>query len=98
MCTKALWESNRRGHQAVIGDVAAKSLNPVSLFCNPMDCNLPGSFVHGKYFPGKHTGVVFHFLLQGIFPTQGSNLCLLCLLYRQADSLPLSHQGSPFNW
>ena len=30
-----------------------------------------------------------HFLLQGIFPTQGSNLCLLCLLHWQADSLPL---------
>ena len=28
-------------------------------------------------FPGKHTGVGYHFLLQGIFPTQGSNLCLL---------------------
>ena len=28
---------------------------------------------------------------QGIFSTQGSNLCLL---YWQADSLPLSHQGS----
>jgi len=30
-----------------------------------------------------------HFLLQGIFPTQGLNLCLLRW---QADSLPLSHQ------
>ena len=27
--------------------------------------------------PGKNTGVVCHFLLQGIFPTQGSNSCLL---------------------
>ena len=32
-----------------------------------------------------------HFLLQGIFPTQGSNLCLL---HWQVDSLPLSHLGS----
>ena len=30
-----------------------------------------------------------HSLLQGIFPTQGSNLCLLHLLHWQADSLPL---------
>ena len=30
-----------------------------------------------------------HFLLQGLFVTQGSNLCLL---HWQADSLPLSHQ------
>ena len=28
-------------------------------------------------FPGKNTGVGCHVLLQGIFPTQGLNLCLL---------------------
>ena len=28
-------------------------------------------------FPGKNTGVYCHFLLQGIFPTQGLNLPLL---------------------
>ena len=28
-------------------------------------------------FPGKKTGVICHFLLQGIFPTQGLNLGLL---------------------
>ena len=43
-------------------------------------------------FPGKNTGVGCHFLLQGIFLTQGSNLCFL---YWQVNSLPLSHQGSP---
>ena len=43
-------------------------------------------------FPGKNTEVGCHFLLQGIFPTQESNPCLL---HWQADSLPLSHQGSP---
>jgi len=31
--------------------------------------------------PGKNTGVVCHFLLQGIFPTHELNLCLLCLLH-----------------
>ena len=39
-------------------------------------------------FPSKNTGAGCHFLLQGNFPTQGSNLHLL-----QADSLLLSHQG-----
>ena len=42
--------------------------------------------------PGKNTGVGSHFLLQGIFPTQGLNWGLsLCrqILYH------LSHQGSP---
>ena len=35
------------------------------------------------------------FLPQGVFPTQGSNLCLLHLLHWQADSLPLYHLGNP---
>ena len=35
-------------------------------------------------FPGKNTSVGCHFLLQGIFLTQGSNLSLLHLLYQQA--------------
>ena len=43
-------------------------------------------------FPGKSPGVGCHFLLQGIFLTQASNLCLL---HWQADSLPLSYQRSP---
>ena len=31
--------------------------------------------------PSKSTGAGYHFLLQGIFPTQGLNPCLLCLLH-----------------
>ena len=46
-------------------------------------------------FTGTNTEVGCHFLLQGIFLTQGLNLHLLHLGYWQADSLPLSHQGSP---
>ena len=34
-----------------------------------------------------------HALLQGIFLTQGSNVCLLRLLHRQVDSLPLAPLG-----
>ena len=47
--------------------------------CNPMDCSPPGSSVHG-IFQVKNTGVGCHFLLQEVFPTKGSNQCLLCLL------------------
>ena len=43
-------------------------------------------------FPGKSTGVGFHFLLQGIFLTQGSNPGLL---HCRQTLYPLSHQGSP---
>ena len=59
--------------------------------CDPMDCSPPGSSVHGDS-PGKNTGEGCHILLQGIFPTQGSNPGLPhCrqILYC------LSHQESP---
>ena len=46
-------------------------------------------------FPGKDTEVGCHFLLQGIFPTQGSNPQLLCLLHWQVGSLPLVPPGKP---
>ena len=59
-----------------------------------MDCSPPGSSVHGD-FPGKDAGVGPHVLFLGIFPNQGLNPCLLPLLLRQVDSLPLSHLGSP---
>ena len=52
-----------------------------------MDCSPPSSSVLGDS-PGKNTEVDFYALLQGIFLTQGSNLHLLRLLHRQADSLP----------
>ena len=35
--------------------------------CDPVDCSLPGSSVHGK-----NNGVGCHSLPQGLFPTQGS--------------------------
>ena len=58
--------------------------------CDPMDCSLPGSSVHD--FPGNSTGVDCHFLLQGIFPTQGSNPGLL---HCRQTLNHLRHQGSP---
>ena len=60
-------------------------------FCNPIDCSLPGSSVHGAsvHCPSKKIGVGCHFLLQGIFLTQGSNSQLLHLLHWQVDSVPL---------
>ena len=52
---------------------------PARLFC-PWDLS------------GKNTGVGCHFLLQGIFRTQGSNLHHLQILHWQAGSFPLSHR------
>ena len=49
----------------------------------------PGSPVRG-ILQAWSTGAGGHFLLQGLFPTQGSNLHLLCLLHWQVASLMLS--------
>ena len=57
-------------------------LQPASLLC-PWDS------------PGKNSGMGCHALFQGIFPTQGSNPCLLCLLLLQAGSLPLEPREKP---
>ena len=58
---------------------------PCPTLCNSMACSPPGSSVHGDS-PGKDTGVGCHALLQGIFPTQGSNPGLCHLLHWQVGS------------
>ena len=73
--------------------VCVKLLSCIWLFATPwtVACKAPLSmgFSRQKYWSGSH------FLLQGIFPTQGLNLCPLRLLYWQVGSLPLCHPGSP---
>ena len=44
--------------------------------------------------PRQYTKLGFHFLLHRIFPTQGSNSCLLNLLHWQTDYWPPGHTGS----
>ena len=48
------------------------SCSVMSDSATPWTVTLPGSSVHGDS-PGENTGVDCHALLQGIFPTQGSN-------------------------
>ena len=55
-------------HVCVCSDTTG-SLQPYRLYPTRLLCPWD--------FPGKNTGVGCHFLLQGIFQTQGSNLCLL---------------------
>ena len=57
---------------------------------DPMDCSLPGPYVHGILQVRILQWVVSDSLLQGIFPTQGSNLGSPAL---QADSLPSEPLG-----
>ena len=66
-------------------------LSHVWLFVTPWTVVLQAPLSMG-FSPGKNSGVDCHFLLQGVFPTQGWSLHLL---HWQADSLPLSHLGSP---
>ena len=56
--------------------------------CNSLSCRLLSPWD----FSNRDTGMGYHFLLQGTFPTQGSNLGLLH--FRQTLYC-LSHQGSP---
>ena len=69
--------------------MCAKSLQPHLSLCDPMDHSLPGSSPRDS--PGDNTGVVCHALLQGIFPSQRSNLHLVYLLHWQVGSLPLEY-------
>ena len=82
LCSHQLWQSEGwvLSAQALRDSMQPHGLWPSRLLC-PWDS------------PGKNTGVGFHALLQGIFPTQGSNPSLphsRWILYH------LSHQGSPF--
>ena len=58
--------------------------------CDPKDCSLLGSSTPWD-FPGKNAGADCHFLLQGIFSTQESNLGLP---HCRQTLYHLSHQGS----
>ena len=49
--------------------------------CDPINCSPPNSSAHGISQAGTNTGVGCHFLLQGVFPTQGWNLHCRRTLY-----------------
>ena len=59
-----LWQTFSVSRSVVAASLRPHGLQPTRLLC-PWD------------FPGQDTGVGCYFLLQGIFPTQGSNLGLL---------------------
>ena len=59
--------------------------------CNPMDCNLSGTSVHG-ISQARMLEWVAVFLLQGTFPTQGPNPSLLCLLHYHWATREASYQ------
>ena len=64
----------------------------VRLFAAPWTETLQASLSMGSSRQEYWGGLPFS--MPGIFPTQGSNLCLLCLLHWQPNSSPLSHLGN----
>src|SRR5574337_472162 len=80
-------------HTSVRARVCAKLLQLCPTLCDPMDCSPPGSSVHGilqeEYWSRLPCPP------PGIFWTQGSNPCFLCLLHWQVGSLPLTLSGKP---
>ena len=80
--------------------IVVESLGHVWLFETPWTAThqapLSMGFSQQEYWSGlpflspKNTGVDCYALFQGIFPTQGSNLHLLCLPHWQVGSLPLA--------
>ena len=70
--------------ESVSHSVMSDSLRPHGL--------LPARLLCWWDFPGENTGVGCHFLLQGIFPNQGSNLGLL---HGRQILLPTEPPGKP---
>ena len=78
-----------------------------SVVFDSLDCSPPGSSVH-VIFQTRILEWGCHFLLHGIFQTQGSNLCLLHLLHckqipyhwaiREASILISNHSQFLFPW
>ena len=89
----ASWMGEFMSHQICgIFSIACLVTQSCLTVCDPKDCSPPGSSVHGDS-PGMDTGVGCHVLLQGIFPTQGSNPGLS---HCRQIFYCLSHQWSPF--
>ena len=77
-------------HECSAASIVSSSLRPHKL--------QPTRLLCPQDSPNKNTGVGCHSLLQGIFPTQGSNPHLLCLPHWQAGSLLLAPSGKPKEW
>ena len=84
------WPQDWKSSGFILISNKVKSLSRVQLFATPW--TVPTRLLCPWNFPGKSTRVGCHFLLQGIFPTQGSNPGLLHC--RQLLYCP-SHQRSP---
>ena len=77
VCSKQTWGSisvspGKKSRSISAFSVHVKALQSCLTLCSPMDSSPSGSSVPG-ILQARITGVGCHFLLQGIFPTQGLN-------------------------
>ena len=79
--------------QWALGGHAPRAQSSPTL-CSPLDCSPPGSSVHG-IFPARLLEWVALSSSRGIFPSQGLNVHLLCLLHCRQILYLLSHWESP---
>ena len=84
------WWNNPSGPSVITGVLSC--LSHAQLFATTWTVAHQAPLSTG--FPRQNTGMGCHFLFQGIFLTQGSNLCLLYLLHWQVNLLPLNYLGS----
>ena len=74
--TKGMWDRSGRARLGLILSLSVCSVAKSYLtLCNPKDCSSAGSSVHG-ISQGRNTQIGCY-ILEMIFPTQGSNPCLL---------------------
>ena len=66
--------------------------------CDPGDCSLPGSSVHGIFQARILEWVTVPSSRGSSWSRDQTHLCLLCLLYRQVGSLPLVLPGKPWHF
>ena len=94
--------SNRKRHHSCFPGASCSYLVTQSCLtlCDPGGCSPTGFLCtwdfFRQYWKIQNTGVVYHFLLQGIFLRQGSNPDFLRLLHYKQIFYLLSHWGSPF--
>ena len=76
--------------------VHAQSFQSRLTLCDPMDCSLPGSSVHGILQARIVEQVRLPFPSPGYLPDPGIKTASPASPILQVDSLLLSHQGNPF--
>ena len=88
------WLSHQGSPRIVWSTCMVSCLQSCLTLCNPKGCSLPGSSVHG-ILQVRILEFGCHALLQGSFPTQGSNSCLPASPALQVDSLLTESPGKP---